>query len=250
MGNISVKIEQGSPASSAPFLIIDEGRMSIRSGIALLGAVLMAGCATPYSPVPLATNYPTSTQSKAQAAAHWMVITSHIEKELLPTLKSMPNRRLYVAPGQATPFNQAMRGQLITELVRDGQLVAKNGDGAVTIDIDTQVIEFSPKRPQYKFTGERSALAAGAWVITGVEHSNAWLATVAIAGHDAYSWFHSQFAPGPTPKTEIIITVSVSDAQRYIARSTSVYYVTDSDRSLYGGSDSQPATKTIMVRGG
>lgn len=224
--------------------------MAIRSGIGLLGALLMAGCATPYTPAPLATNYPTSTQAKAQAAAHWMAITSHIEQELLPTLKSTPNRRLYVAPGHTSAFNQALRGQLITALVKDGQVVAKNPDGALTIDIDTQVVEFSPNRPQYKFTGEHSALAAGAWVITGIDHTNPWLATVAIAGHDAYSWFHAQFAPGATPKTEIIVTVSVSDAQRYIARSTSVYYVTDSDRSLYGAADGQPTSKTFMVRGG
>ena len=46
------------------------------------------------------------------------------------------------------------------------------------------------------------------------------------------------------------MTVSVSDAQRYVARSTSVYYVTDSDRSLYGAADGQPTSKTFMVRGG
>jgi hypothetical protein len=224
--------------------------MAIRYGFGLVGALLMVGCATPYTPAPLATNYPSSTQPKAQAAAHWMAIMSHIEKELLPTLKSNPNRRLYVAPGQATAFNQAMRGRLITALVKDGQLVSKTADGALTIDIDTQVVEFSANRPQYKFSGERTALAAGAWVITGIEHTNLWLATVAIAGHDAYQWFHSQFAPGATPKTEIIVTVSVSDAQRYVARSTSVYYVTDSDRSLYGAADGQPTSKTFMVRGG
>ena len=224
--------------------------MAIRCGFGLVGALLMAGCATPYTPAPLATNYPSSTQAKAQAAAHWMAITSHIEKELLPTLKSSPTRRLYVAPGQASAFNQALRGQLITALVKDGQLVAKSPDGALTVDIDTQVVEFSANRPQYKFSGERTALAAGAWVITGVQHTNPWLATVGIAGYDAYSWFHSAFAPGATPKTEIIVTVSVSDAQRYVARSTSVYYVTDSDRSLYGAADGQPTSKTFMVRGG
>jgi hypothetical protein len=226
--------------------------MAIRSGLGLLGPLLMAGCAVPYSPAPLATNYPSSTQAKAQAAAHWVAITSHIEKELLPTLKSSPNRRLYVAPAQASAFNQALTGQLITALVNDGQLVAKTAAGALTVDIDTQVVEFSSHRPQYKFSGERTALAAGAWVITGVQHTPAWIATVAIAGQDAYSWFHSAFAPGDTPKTEIIVTVSVSDEQRYVARSTSVYYVTDSDRSLYGEVPmrSQPTSKTFTVRGG
>jgi hypothetical protein len=225
--------------------------MAIRSGLGLLGALLMAGCAMPYSPAPVPKNYPNSTQAKAQAAAHWMAITSHIEQQLLPTLKNGSNRRLYVAPAQATAFNQALTGQLITALVNDGQVVAKTADGALTVDIDTQVVEFSANRPQYKFSGERSALAVGAWVITGVQHTPAWMATVAIFGQDAYSWFHSAFASGATPKTEIIVTVSVSDAQRYVARSTSVYYVTDSDRSLYAAvPGGQPTSKTYTVRGG
>lgn len=222
--------------------------MGIRTGLGVLGALLIAGCAMPYSPAPVARNYPNSTQAKAQAAAHWVAITSHIEKELLPTLQSSPNRRLYVVPAKSSAFNQALTGQLITALVNDGQLVAKTPDGALTVDIDTQVVEFSPNRPQYKFKGEGTALATGAWVITGVYNTPAWLATVAIAGHDAYTWFHSAFASGDTPKTEIIVTVSVSDAQRYVARSTSVYYVTDSDRSLYGAIPE--TSKTFTVRGG
>jgi hypothetical protein len=226
--------------------------MAIRCGLGLLGALLMAGCAMPFSPVPVAKNFPNSTQPKAQAAAHWVAITSHIEQELLSTLQSSPNRRLYVAPGQASAFNQAVTGQMITALVNHGQLVAKTPAGALTVDIDTQVVEFAADRPQYTFSGQRTALTIGAWAITSVHHTPAGIATAAIAGHDAYSWFHAVFAPGDTPKTEIIVTVSVSDEQRYVARSTSVYYVTDSDRSLYGTlPQSGPSTsKTFTVRGG
>lgn len=227
--------------------------MATRSGLGLLGALLMTGCAIPYSPVPVPRNFENSTQAKAQAAAHWVAITNHIERGLLPTLQSSPNRRLYVVPGKASAFDQALTGQLITALVNDGQLVSKTPDGALTVDIDTQVVEFSPNRPQYQFSGERTALAAGAWVITSIQpHTAAWLATVAIAGEDGYSWFHSAFASGETPKTEIIVTVSVSDGPRYVARSTSVYYVTDSDRSLYGAvpESAPPTTKLFTVRGG
>jgi hypothetical protein len=230
--------------------------MALRSGLGAMGALLMAGCAVPYSPAPLATNFPSSTQDKAQAAAHWVAITSHIEQELMPALKNSPNRPLFVAPAQATAFNQAVTAQLITSLVNDGQVVATTAKGSLKVDIDTQVVEFSRHRPQYKFSGERSAIAAGAWVLTSVQHTPQWMATVAVFGQDAYAWFHSAFASGETPKTEIIVTVSVSDEQRYFARSTSVYYVTDSDRSLYAAAPppvvvpkAPPVGKTFTVRG-
>lgn len=228
--------------------------MAIRnaSGVLAVAVLLMTGCAVGYSPVPLATNYPSTTQAKAQAAAHWVAITSHIEKELMPSLKGAADRPLYVVPAQASAFTQAMTAQLITSLVNDGKVVSKTAAGALRVDIDTQVVEFAPNRPQYRFTGERSALAVGAWVITGVQHTPAWMATVAIFGHDAYAWFRAGFASGETPRTEIIVTVSVSDEQRYFARSTSVYYVTDSDRSLYAAApaSTQIPGKTFTVRGG
>ena len=44
--------------------------------------------------------------------------------------------------------------------------------------------------------------------------------------------------------TEIIITTTVSDANRYIARDTSVYYVADADRKLY----MPPATAHTIVK--
>jgi hypothetical protein len=226
--------------------------MATRTAPGILLALLTSGCAVNYSPVPLATNYPTSTQARAQAAAHWVAITAHLEKELVTSLQANPNRALYVAPAQATAFNHAVTAQLITSLVNDGKVVAKAPAGALRVDIDTQVVAFAADRPQYRFSGERSALAVGAWAITGVQHTLPWMATVAIFGEDAYSWFRSGFASGATPKTEIIVTVSVSDEQRYFARSTSVYYVTDSDRSLYAAApvDAAPVGKTFTVRGG
>lgn len=225
-----------------------------RAGAALAAALLATGCAMPYSPVPVATNFASTQQAKLQAAAHWTAISQHIEKQLAPALKNSPRRPLYVSALQATPFSQAVASQLTTSLVNDGYVVAKTPDAALTVEIDTQVVAFAADRPQYKFAGERSALVAGLWVLTEIEHTAQWFATVAIAGQDAYSWFHSQFAAGATPKTEIIVTVGVSDEQRYYARSTSVYYTTDSDRSLYQLAPPPPPprpqpVKSFVVKG-
>ena len=227
--------------------------MDKKAALSILGAMLVAGCAIPYSPVPLATNAATSKQAKLQAAAHWKAISSHIEKELTPALKKSPNIPLYIDALQPTSFNQAMAGQLITSLVSDGYVVSKTPNAALKVEIDTQVVEFTANRPQYKFAGERSALVGGAWVLTEIDHSVPWLASVAIVGEDAYSWFRSEFSSGATPKTEIIVTISVSDERRYYARYTSVYYVTDNDRQLYEVAppkENPQITKSFTVKGG
>jgi hypothetical protein len=219
---------------------------------ALAAAVLLAGCALPFGPAPVATNFGTTTQAKLQAAAHWSAITRHIEHELGPALANSPRRPLYVEPLQSSQFNRAVASQLKTSLVNDGYVVSKVPDNTLKVEIDTQVVEFSKDRPQYTFSGERTLLAEGAWVLSSVHHTAAGLATASIAFRDAEFWFRSQFASGATPKTEIIVTISVSDQLRYYARYTSVYYTTDSDHMLYGGAlnGAESATKSFVVKGG
>lgn len=221
--------------------------MGIRGAFALAGALVLAGCAVPYSPAPVATNFPSSYQAKLQAAAHWGVIANHMVHQLSPTLKANARRPFYVSARQTSDFSRAVATHVSTALVNQGYVVARKPDhDALTIEFDTQLVAFSSKRPQYRFSGEPTLLAGGAWVLTGIEHSTAWLATAAIAGYDAYQWFHAHFAPGATPKSEIIVTLSVADDQRYYARTTSVYYTADSDRSMYDAAF-QP-TKTFAVR--
>ncbi len=221
--------------------------MRFRAGLALCGALLAAGCAIPYSPAPVATNFPSTQQAKLQAAAHWGVIARHMAGQLAPSLKVNAKRPLYVTSQQSSAFAQGVSSHLVTALVNDGYIVVKVPDAnTLRIELDTQVVAFSAKRPQYKFAGERSLLVAGAWVLTEIDHTVEWLATAAIFAEDAYSWFHSQFATGDTPKTEIVVNLSLADDARYYARTTSVYYTTDSDRVLYDAA-AQP-TKTYAVR--
>ena len=221
--------------------------MGIRAALALAGAVALAGCAFPYAPAPVATNFPNTAQGKVQAVAHWDAIARHMVRELSPTLQVNSRRPLYVSAKQNSAFDQAVVTQLTTALVNQGYVVAKKPEhDALMVELETQMVAFHAKRPQYRFAGERSLLVEGVWVLTAIEQSAAFLASAAIVGHDAYSWFHSHFASGPTPKTEILATLSVSDDQRYYARTTSAYYTSDSDRSLYDAAF-QP-TKTFAVR--
>jgi hypothetical protein len=238
-----------------------ENIMVLKTKLAISITALLAGCAAPYSPTPLVANAPITKQDKLQAVAHWKAISAHIEKQLEPAIRKTPNIPLYVEPAQFTAFNQTMASQLITSLVNDGYVVGKTPVGALKVEVDTQVVAFSADRPQYIFAGQRSELMGGAWVLTNVNDVDAAVpADAPFSHHDAYSWFRSEFDSGLTPKTEIVLTISVSDERRYYARSTSVYYVTDSDRYLYEVArpvkDQPPALppppplmKTFTVRG-
>ena len=211
---------------------------------------VVAGCATPYSEAPLATNFPTSKQPKLQAGAHWNVIANDVAQQLTASLKAKPALpALYVNQATSkTEFDRAFANQLISALVAEGFVVQKTPAGAVVVDIDTQAVRFAANRPQYRYAGAATALTAGVWALH--QANPVGIATAAIVGADAYLWFSAEFATGATPQMEILITTSVSDGRQYLARNTSVYYVADADAVLYRGPAPLPPVKAIGVIGG
>lgn len=216
-------------------------------GAALALTAIVAGCATPYSEAPLATNFPTTKQPKVQAASHWNAIANDVASQIASKLAE--RRPLYVVqPTTKTAFDRAFANQLVSALMAGGQTVLKTPTGALVVEIDTQVVGFSPDRPQYRHAGTASAITTGVWALhVGEATAGAALASAVIAA-DAYTWFRSEFASGATPQTEIIVTTSVSDNNQYLSRSTSIYYVADSDKSLYDAAGLQ--ARNIKVTGG
>ena len=228
--------------------------MALKTAMALAAGILLAGCASRYTPTPLAANFPTTKQAKLQAAYHWGVITDNIEKQVVAELRKSPPRPVYInEPRDPTPFQRAMTTQLTTSLVNDGHTVSRSPAGSLKIDLDVQAVTFSANRPQYRYHGERAILGTGVWLLSEIEAPGLLNLAVGAGAWDSYDWFNAQFAPGDTPKTEIIVTVSVSDQYRYVARSTSAYYVADTDRVLYGIIDPVPEepqlTRMFKVRG-
>lgn len=213
-------------------------------------AAFLAGCAVPYSPAPLATNFPSARQEKLVAASHWRAVADHIEQRVMAEMRKHPQRPFFIAEDKdASPFKRAVTNGIVTSLVKDGFVVSRTPAGAWKLELDIQAVTFAPDRPQYRHAGAHTAIAAGAWVLTDIDPVPA---IVALAGaSDAYHWFRSQFAPGATPRTELIVTLSVGDQFRYHARSTSAYYVADADRALYGiREDDRTVTKVFQVQGG
>jgi hypothetical protein len=217
--------------------------------VALACVPLVMGCATPFSETPLVTNFPTTHQQKLQAAAHWNVIAGDVARQISASLKD--KRPQFVNQESVrTDFDRAFSNQLISALVAGGFTVMKTPAGALRVDVDTQAVNFSANRPQYKYAGLPTALTAGVWALHLGEATAGAAFSAAVVSADAYAWFHSEFASGATPQTEIIITASVSDDSRYVARSTSIYYVADTDRGMYEYfPPARTQTKTIGVTG-
>ncbi|UTY59255.1 hypothetical protein [Massilia sp. erpn] len=209
--------------------------MDVKAAAALMAACALAGCAMPYSPVPVATNFPNTEQPKLQAAAHWDVIARHVQKNLSNELKKSSPRPFYVTEPKsgASEFEQALASNLITSMVNAGHTVSLTPAGALKVEVKVQAVSFAANRPQYTYRGEPTALAAGIWALSDIDPTVGLVSTIAAA--DAYQWFRAKFAPGVTPKTEVIVTVSVSDQYRYLARTSSAYYVADADVALYDG---------------
>ncbi len=219
------------------------------TGAALAIAAMLAGCATPYSEAPLATNFPTTKQEKVQAAAHWNVIAKDVAKQISSRLAGRP---LHVVPSTGkSAFERAFSNQLVSSLVANGHAVMKQPAGALSVEVDTQVVGFSPNRPQYPHAGTATALATGIWALHDVGKATAGAALYAtVAAADAYGWFRSEFATGETPRTEIVVTTSVSDGNQFLSRATSVYYVADSDKALYESAATGVSGHNIKMKGG
>jgi uncharacterized lipoprotein YajG len=224
--------------------------MTLKQLVAALACLqFVAGCATPYSEAPLATNFPTNRQPKLQAAAHWNVIAGDVAKQISAGLKD--KRPLFVDQSSVrTVFDRAFTNDLISALVAGGHTVLKSPTGALNVDVDTQTVRFSPNRPQYNYAGVATALTTGVWALHQAHATAGAVLVAGVASADAYSWFRAEFATGETPQTEIIVTTSVSDASQYLARSTSIYYVADTDSRMYVYEPPfQAQTKTMGVTG-
>lgn len=195
-----------------------------------------------YGEVPVAANPPSSEQAKLQAAQHWARIADDAGQSAVAMLKNGKLCKggiekcgvIHVKPAPViSEFSRVFRNQLITRLVRLGAPVSKGNSGVLSVEIDVQPIVFADNRPQYRYAGVPVELGPGIWAIRDVIDGAAGNPEQSAAVPDALHWFRSEFAAGQTPRTELFITVSISDSKRFLARSSSAYYITDADKHLY-----------------
>lgn len=204
--------------------------------ILLTSSALLGGCTTPHSEAPIATNPATSQQLKLQAASHWQLIAEDTAAQLIAALPEKRPMHVLQRP-EASSFEKAFNSQLVGILTAAGYPVMRQPGsiGALQLEVSATPVQFSRDRLQGRYAGGATTLAGGLWVLRNI-YSNVSPGAGMMAGAlaiDATDWLRSEYANGPTPRTELLVNVSVYNSERYFAQTNNAYYTSDDNWGLY-----------------
>lgn len=217
----------------------------------LIIAALTGGCA---SPVPVAKNFPRTYQKVARTAHHWDVVASDVAARtamMMAEKKPLQARDLYIPVAQRNSFfDSAFRDFLIDHLVQKGMPVIacpvdESTAGfqtapAIQVQFETKVMRHA-EMPTYQ-PGALTMLAAGIYALRGISTLDNLdqRAIGTIAGMAAVDTWIAQM-PDET-RTELIITATIQDGNRFVMRRSLIYYVPDGDWELFANRPGKPSS--------
>jgi hypothetical protein len=202
--------------------------MYIRAAIAVTACMSLSGCAAP-----LVRPNGIVMQSKVEHASDWQRLARNSAVAFKGTLHTDPPK-IYVAPGPSDmPFATAYKKYMEGELLRLGYPVVQSAVGAVVLNFDVQTYWYGG------FTGNQKRLVEYASFYTTIgsaiaemRHMNSPETKIAKA-----------LAAGPivdilaslndTTRSEVILTLTVSDESRVHYMATDTFYIQPSDIPLY-----------------
>lgn len=208
--------------------------------LGVFALLMLAGC---NSQIPQPVTYPQTAQPKMQAAEHWNILAEDIAAQVEAAINDRPDlqdRPIYVDLPNGSVFAAAMHDLITSRLVFRGMQVSVERTDSILLTFHVSRIthHWRFNRPP---PGLLTSIGLGISVIHELEKvGSEWsyvalsaaglIADVAI-GH--YTW---------PSDNEIIITVEMSDNNRYIVHTSSIYYINDPDIAHYGASTlgSQP----------
>ena len=213
-----------------------------------MALTLLSGCASRYADTPQPTRFETSKQSKLQAAQHWQVIANNFAAQLTSDLRGKGVTQALHIPASKDDyaFVEGFRELLTTALLAQGWDIRTTPRNALTVDIRYSIYKFQPERlKNVYYHGEATALVAGLWAVSGIVDggmsAGAKALSVAVLA-DAAGWIvqdapggpeKAQYASGPVPQSEILVTASVTEGDRIVARRSNIYFAADEDKALY-----------------
>jgi hypothetical protein len=217
--------------------------------------MICAGCAAPrYSDTPYPQRFEANAQARLQAVGHWRIIAEHFAEQIDSdlTLQNIDAALYIPSDPDDFVFVESFRELLTTALSRRGRKIhAAPQDaqqdahqGTLTVDIRYSVYKFNAEREQkIDYPGETTKnvllLGTGVWVLAGSGASVAAIIPLAVL-YDASKWLtRSLPRTGPdgelmrhVPRSEILVTSTVSNGENIVSRISNIYYVTD-DEALY-----------------
>lgn len=174
--------------------------------LTLVGAAaLAAGCA--HRPaVPSVTEFEDNPQRAVLAAGHWDVVASEAVEQTLSTVRNAgiaADVPMYVGiPPNATQFDRGFREMVATKMLQHGAPVYMQPDQVLKVAQDTQ-----------SCTAPMPCRSTDALEVTYQTQ---------VVQHNSVK-----------PLAELIVTTTVSNRGRFIARKTDVYYMDSLDAPIY-----------------
>jgi hypothetical protein len=230
--------------------------MKMRYALCLLPmAATLFGCA---SPVPVAQNFPASLQKVARTAHHWDVVANDVVDQTIAAINSTPilqNRALFVPRiVDASAFDASFRDFLITNMVNrnlpvnvcKSSALQKSGfmleSPEIQIEYEVRVIQHGARVPRY-IPGLYTALGAGVSVLRNAAASDLTRGeeNIGIIGFGALIDLARANVALPTD-TELLLTTTIAEDNRFIMRRSDIYYVPNGDVKLFINSVVQKST--------
>ena len=209
--------------------------VAMRNSISLLLTALLFCLAAGCTRIPQPQGFHYSDQRKMQAAHHWNVLANDVANRINTELirQNYLNSPVYVrhscgkpnacAPGETFAFDEGFNDLLTTQLVNFGVNTQKTPDGAVlTVEYKVQVVFHSDNRVQWPQPGMLTALTTGIMVLRDAPSE-----IIAIAAAAAIDALRSTSVVNG--HYEVIITTSIVDRNRYVMRTSDIYYINDAD---------------------
>lgn len=222
------------------------------------------------SQTPKPATYDFSEQKKMQSAGHWDILAEDVAGQIRIMLedRGYVTQPVYVQPPCGaplgpcevhfeTPFGEGFYDLLLTHLVNQGLKVSAEEYGSLIVTNKLQVIWHNEDRRTRALKPgmltKIAALASGwAWVIRdAVDHvgwdggASAAVAGAAVTAAGIYDIASGTFAKG-VPHSEVIITTSIRDFDRYLMRKSDIYYINDADYWHY---KMAPPPQIVEIRG-
>lgn len=209
----------------------------------LVAAWVTTACT--HTDIPRAQHYPVSDQRKARAMHHWDILADDVAERIavaaLPAA-TQASGQYHLQASSVTPFHKAFSSLLLTRLVNKGvpmsALPTEGEQAHARIRFDVQVVEHSGAAlnvPQFPLT----ILAAGLSVLRGMylyPPTELGGAAMGLAGamlvDQSQRVMNGQAAGGPT-RTELLVSTTVLQGQRIVARTSDVYYIDGDDAKLF-----------------
>lgn len=215
-------------------------------------AFLMAGCAA----APKQQPYWLSWQQKMQASEHWNVLANKVAGEVKSTIDSLP---VYPVASTSSDFGHASPDAKSGSQTSANMLLLMNAKGPIFIsDADRSpfgnamrtILTTELIKRELSVTSDENSPFKLNWEVQPVFHqssrkNNDGLLTILFIDIPQQIIFGETDWPNKEkPHSEVIITFKLMKDDRNLLRNTEIFYVNSADRDHYWDISQQPSSKS------